>query len=171
MATIKAFSPICPNPFYAGELVFTRPQAESVAGKTAGSDLLPPLKTLLETGARQRPETPEGQAQAYADIRHTLQELLAGERLWQEDSPGMYIYEVIQNGHKQTGIWVLTDLADYSCGRIKVHEQTLADSVRRLQNYRQHTGLEGSPVLLTYPPDQLISQLIADFKRGQALLA
>jgi len=171
MASIKPFQPICPNPFYAGELVFTRPQAESVSGKLNGSDALPPLKTLLETGARQRPETPEGQQQAYADIGHTLHELLAGERLWREDSPGIYIYEVIQNGRRQTGIWALTDLVDYSSGRIKVHEQTLANSVRRLQNYRRHTGLEGGPVLLTYQPDKLINQLIAELKRGQAKLA
>ncbi|MBS1525971.1 MAG: DUF1015 domain-containing protein [Bacteroidetes bacterium] len=165
MATIRAFCPICPNPFYAGELVFTKLQTESVA------EQLLPLKTVLETGARQRPETPEGQEQAYADIRNALADLLAKEHLWQENSPGIYVYETVHSGRKQTGVWALTDLNDYRSGKIKVHEQTLADSVRRLRNYREHTGLEGSPVLLTYHPDKLINQVIADVKRNKADMA
>lgn len=167
MATIRAFCPICPNPLYAGELVFTKPQTESVADHPS-SDTLLPLKTLLETGARQRPETPEGQEHAYADIRAAFADLLAREHLWQEGSPGIYVYETVQGGRKQTGVWALTDLNDYRSRKIKVHEQTLSDSVRRLRNYREHTGLEGSPVLLTYHPDKLVSQVIADVKRNKA---
>jgi uncharacterized protein (DUF1015 family) len=91
---------------------------------------------------------------------------LVTERLLQDDSPGIYIYEVVQNGRRQTGIWALTDLEDYASGRIMVHEQTLAESVRRLKNYRHYTGLEGSPVLLTYHTDQWINQLITEIKQG-----
>ena len=171
MANIRPFSPIRPNPFYAGELVFTKPQTESVAGKLNGSDNLSALKTLLETGARRRPETTKGQQQAYADIRDALHGLLVNERLLHGDSPGIYIYEVVQSGRRQTGVWALTELDDYAGGKIKVHEQTLADSVRRLKNYRQHTGLEGSPVLLAYHPDRVINQLVAEVKRGPANIA
>jgi uncharacterized protein (DUF1015 family) len=164
MATIRAFRPLRPNPLCADQLVFTKPQAESVAGE---SHLLPPLKTLLETGARQRPETPEGQEQAYRDIRDTLQSLLDDGRLYREQTPGIYVYEVRHAKYRQTGIWVQTALSDYTGGRIRVHELTFADSVRRIRNYRENTALEGSPILLTYAPQVAINRLIAAVKAGQ----
>jgi uncharacterized protein (DUF1015 family) len=162
MANIRPFRAIRPNPFYADQLVFTTPQAESVSGDYTKEGALKPLKTLLETGARQRPETPEGQALAYQDIQDTLQSLLEKDRLWCEQTPAMYVYEVIHQTYRQTGIWALTSLEDYTNGEIKIHELTFADSIRRLKNYRENTGLEGSPVLLTYPPSTTVNRIIAD---------
>jgi uncharacterized protein (DUF1015 family) len=161
MATIRPFRAIHPNPFYADQLVFTTPQAESVAGDTASPQGMPPLKTLLESGARQRPETPEGQAQAYNDINETLTTLLESERLYADQSPAIYIYEIEHDSYRQTGIWALTNLNE----DIKTHERTFDDSVRRIKNFRQNTGLEGNPILLAYEPNGIIDGIIAVTKR------
>jgi uncharacterized protein (DUF1015 family) len=167
MATIRPIKPIRPNPFYADQLVFTKPQAESVSGDYTKAGGLKPLKTLLETGARLRPETPEGQEMAYHDIKETLQNLLQQEQLWREKIGSIYVYEVVHTSYRQTGIWAMTDLADYTDGNIKIHELTFGDSVRRMRNYRENTGLEGSPVLLTYPTDGAINTIIAITKANQ----
>jgi len=167
MATVLPFKAIRPNPSYADQLVFTRRQAESVSGDYTKEDGLKPLKTLLETGARLRPETPEGQAMAYQDIRETLKNLVEKEQVWRETTPGIYVYEVLHQNYSQTGIWALTDLADYTGGQIKIHELTFADSVRRMKNYRQNTSLEGSPVLLTYPANGAVNAIIAVTKVSQ----
>ncbi|MBS1529012.1 MAG: DUF1015 domain-containing protein [Bacteroidetes bacterium] len=111
-----------------------------------------------------RPETEDGQMQAYWDIRATLGDLLLNEQLWQEPVPGIFIYEVIHHGYRQTGIWALTSLKDYREGKIRLHELTLGDNVRRIKNYRENTRLEGSPVLLAHHPDPLISSLIENAK-------
>ena len=162
MANIHPFRAIRPNSVYADQLVFTTMQAESVAGNLNKSQALPPLKTLLETVARQRPETPEGQSGAFEEVNNTLQNLVEKDRLWKESKPGIYVYEIAHKNYRQTGIWALTDLADYTSGKIKIHELTLDDSIRRLKNYREHTGLEGNPVLLTYPPNMVINRIIAE---------
>lgn len=162
MAKIRPFRAIHPSPFYADQLVFTKPQVESVAGNTTIPEGLPPLKILLETGARQRPETPEGQALAYQDINETLADLLEYEHLWLDAAPCIYVYEVTSPACAQTGVWAVTALDD----NIKTHELTFEDSVRRLKNYREHTGLEGSPILLTYAPDQSIDGIIAEVKHS-----
>jgi uncharacterized protein (DUF1015 family) len=167
MAQIHPFKAIRPNPFYADQLVFTAPQAESVAGDNTKAGTLKPLKTLLETGARQKPETPEGQARAYQDIKDTLKELLEKDQLWHEQTSGIYVYEVVYKTYRQTGIWALTSLADYRKGAIRIHELTFADSVRRLTNYRKNTGLEGSPILLAYPPDMTVNRIIAETRKNQ----
>jgi len=165
MATIYPFRPLRPNPFNAGRLIFTKSQTESVAGEEING--LKPLKTLLETGARQRPETPESQAHAYAGILQNLGILVEQENLWQEPNPSIYIYESSRKKYSQTGVWALTDLLDYGSGNIRIHELTFGESVRRMKNYRQHTGLEGSPVLLTYPAQNDIEDIILHIKAGK----
>lgn len=162
MAKIQPFKPIRSNPLYADQLVFTSLQVESVSGDDTRDGALAPLKTLLETGARLRPETPEGQAKAFAEIKDTLKNLLDAGKLWHEQKPGIYVYEVEHKTYRQTGIWALTSLDDYTQGDIKIHELTFADSIRRLANYRRNTGLEGSPILLAYHPDITINRIIAE---------
>jgi len=162
MASIKPFRAIKPNPLYADRLVQTTPQVQSVAGNPLVPDGLPVLKIALEIGARQRPETPEGQARAYQDIREELEMLLETGRLLFEDKPCIYVYEVKHGNYRQTGIWALTSLDDYTNGTIKTHELTFADSVRRIKNYREHTRLEGSPILMTYTPSVTINRIIAE---------
>src|SRR5260370_34194601 len=139
MAQIKPFKAVRPNPFYADQLVFTAPQAESVSGDYTKAGTLAPLKILLETGARKRPETPEGQARAFQDIKDTLKDLLKKDQLWHEQTPGIYVYEVVYKTYRQTGIWALTSLNDYRQGASRIHELTFADSIRRLTNYRRNT--------------------------------
>jgi uncharacterized protein (DUF1015 family) len=162
MAKIQPFKAIRSNPLYADQLVFTSLQVESVSGDGTRDGALAPLKILLETGARLRPETPEGQARAFKDIKDTLRNLLDADKLWHEQTPGIYVYEVEHKTYRQTGIWALTSLDDYTQGDIKIHELTFADSIRRLTNYRRNTGLEGSPILLAYHPDITVNRIIAE---------
>ncbi len=162
MATIKAFRATRPNPLYATGLIQTSPQVQSVAGNSHDEDSMPVLKIALEIGARHRPETPEWQARAYEDIRHTLQDLLKKGLLQPEEKPGMYVYEVVHKTYRQTGIWAHTNIADYTNGTIKTHELTFADSVRRIKNYRRNARLEGSPVLFTYQPHIAVNRIIAE---------
>lgn len=161
MATITPFRPIRLNLSEPGSLVFIRPQAESVTGASG----LTPLKALLEAGARVKPETPEGQIRAYMEIRLSLASMLDKGQLWRETTPAIYVYEVSHKSYQQTGIWAQASLNDYREGRIKIHELTLDDSTRRIRNYRQHTGLEGSPVLLAHTPDNAISRIIKTTKK------
>lgn len=162
MASIKPFRALRPNPLYATGLIQTSPQVQSVAGDSHDADGLPVLKIALEIGARHRPETPEGQAKAYEDIRHTLHELIKQGLLQLGDKPAMYVYEVTHKTYRQTAIWALTGLEDYTNGTIKTHELTFADSVRRIKNYRKNTRLEGSPILMTYAPSVPVNRIIAE---------
>ena len=85
MASIRPFKAIRPNPLYADRLVQTTPQVQSVAGDPDAVNGLPVLKIALEIGARQRPETPEGQARAYQDIDEEMELLLGDGRLLPDD--------------------------------------------------------------------------------------
>jgi len=157
MPEIKPFSAIRPNPLLELSLAETGPQTQSVVidGFDDGGPLS--LKTHLELVARQRPETETGQSEAFRLVNDNFRSLLKHGILVPDPEPAIYVYEA----GGQTGVWCLTRLD----GRIKLHEQTLPDSVRRLSNYRRATGLEGSPILLTYAPDAGINTLIAAAKQ------
>jgi uncharacterized protein (DUF1015 family) len=167
MATIRPFRALRPDPFLADQLIF--PSKEQVFFFGIGEKTLPlrPLKDQLETPARKRPETEEGQMLAYEEIKANIEALKKLERIRLEEEPGIYIYEIVHRDYRQTGIWALTSIKDYTDGKIKIHEQTLADSERRIAGYRKHTGLEGSPVLMTYPPDRAVNRIIAETIAGQ----
>lgn len=162
MATIKPFRALRPDPFYADQLVF--PPNDQIFFFGIGEKTLPlkPLKEQLESPARQRPETEEGQQLAYREIRDNIETLKELQRISLDGKPGIYIYEIVHREYRQTGIWALTSIKDYTNGHIKIHEQTLADSERRICNYRKYTGLEGSPILLTYEPNRTINRIIAE---------
>ena len=167
MATVKPFRALRSDPFLIHQLVF--PGHEQVFFFGIGENELPlkSLKDQLETPARKRPETDEGQKLAYEEIRANIETLKKLKRIRLEEEPGIYIYEIVHRDYRQTGIWALTSIKDYTEGKIKLHEQTLTDSERRICNYRKYTGLEGSPVLLTYPPDRVINRIIAKTCAGQ----
>jgi uncharacterized protein (DUF1015 family) len=162
MATIKPFRALHPNSCYADRLVFPSDEQVFYFGTEEKKQPLLPLKAQLEAPARIRPETTEGQEQAYRKIRESLECLLKLERISKDEQPGIYIYEIVHRNYRQTGIWAMTSIRDFFDGKIKLHEHTIADSERRICNYRKHTGLEGSPVLLTYQPDITINRIIAE---------
>lgn len=162
MATIKPFRALRPDPFYADQLVFPGNEQVFFIGIGEKTLSLKPLKDQLETPARRKPETAEGQLSAYAEIKENIQKLKQLERIRQDEEPGIYVYEIVHRDYRQCGIWALTSISDYRNGNIKIHEHTLADSERRICNYRKNTGLEGSPVLLTYQPQITINRIIAE---------
>lgn len=168
MAAILPFKAIKPNPLYADQLVFAEGRMVAKPGDAAKDEPMPTLKAMLESTARIRPETPERQMMAYNEIDAKFQQLLDTGQLYREQKPGIYVYEIVHPKYRQTGIWCLTALSDYTSGKIKTHELTFTDSVRRMRNYREHTGLEGSPVLLTYTPSIAINRIIAKTRKTVA---
>jgi uncharacterized protein (DUF1015 family) len=59
---------------------------------------------------------------------------------------------------------------DFISGKIIRHEETLRDREERLANYRRCVDLEGSPVLLTYRPEEQINRMIARVTAGVPFL-
>ena len=167
MATIKPFRALRPDPIFSHELVFPGDEQIFYLGIDQKALLLKPLKEQLEAPARKRPETEAGQKHAYQEIRETIETLKRLERIRLDNEPGIFIYEIVHRDYRQTGIWALTSIKDYTNGKTKIYEHTLADSERRICNYRKNTGLEGSPVLLTYLPDKIINRIIAETRAGQ----
>jgi uncharacterized protein (DUF1015 family) len=150
MATIQPFSAIRPSAALLRDLVFQ--DLENNGQQDIG---LGHLKHKLE------PASGKGHDRETLDrCIDYLQGLLSSGQYMAEEYPSVYIYETTQGAAAQTGVWTLTDLNDAERGRIITHEHTLSESEEQIKAYREHVGLEGTPILLTYHPRQDISDLI-----------
>lgn len=118
-----------------------------------GADRLGQLKSLLEP--RNEQVTASNKLSKYRDALDTM--LHAGN-YHLSPKPAMYIYERETATGAQFGIWVQTSLDDLD-EVIVTHENTLSEHLQRHLSYRKQVGLEGSPILLTYPRNEEVNQL------------
>lgn len=84
---------------------------------------------------------------------------LSGQFRKREDD-ALFIYRIRYYDHAFMGLVALADIADYSDGRIKRHEETLADKEQVHLNLLLRNRAIVKPVLLTYAPvDALTAKL------------
>lgn len=96
----------------------------------------------------------------FKKINENLNAFLEKQVLVKQDPEAVFIYRVSHDELTQTGIWTLTDIEDYLQGNIKKHEHTVERRERLLAAYLGHTHLDANPVLVTYPPDQVVTTII-----------
>ena len=86
-----------------------------------------------------------------------------------EKKPSLYAYKIV-NRHKQVfnGIIAATSTEDYEKDIIKKHEDTIAKREQTFKNYLQTVGFNAEPVLLTYPDNAVISEIIKETQKGHA---
>ncbi|WP_348620128.1 DUF1015 family protein [Pedobacter lusitanus] len=111
---------------------------------------------------------PENKELTNAHISANLKKMILAGDFYQEEHPCIFIYEITQGTHVQTGVWAVTDLDDFENGHIKTHEATVDSNSVGLINYRNEVGLEGGPLLMTYRPSRAISSILNQLKRAEA---
>jgi uncharacterized protein (DUF1015 family) len=77
-----------------------------------------------------------------------------------DQTPTYYLYQQIKLGHTYTGIIACTSIDEYFNGTIRVHEQTLTDRERKLQEYLDVCEFNAEPVLFCYPDHEGITAII-----------
>ncbi|NND77842.1 MAG: DUF1015 domain-containing protein [Flavobacteriales bacterium] len=87
--------------------------------------------------------------------------------LIQDEKPSLFIYEQKKEGHSTCGIIGLTSAKDYGNGKIKKHEQTLPKREALFRDYLKICDIHAEPVLLTYPDNDKIKEIIASEKKEE----
>lgn len=93
-------------------------------------------------------------------VRNKLNEFVDREIFVRDQSPCFYVYRQIKNGRHHVGIIGLASVEDYISGRIKIHEQTLAQREEKLKEYLDVCGFNAEPVCLTYPHNAALNQFM-----------
>jgi uncharacterized protein (DUF1015 family) len=86
----------------------------------------------------------------------------------QDDIPSFYIYQKTTPTNSFCGIISATSVADYDHNIIKKHEGTLQQRELLFENYLKNTGFNAEPVLLTYPDNDVISNIIKKHQQKRA---
>lgn len=94
-------------------------------------------------------------------VRNRYQEFKDDGIFLQEESPAYYIYKIVDR-EEQTfiGILAAASVADYQNGVIKRHEDTLQFRETLFKDYLKTTGFNAEAVLLTYPDNPELEQLL-----------
>ena len=86
----------------------------------------------------------------------------------QDETPGFYIYQKITPTNSFCGIISATSVDDYHHDIIKKHEGTLQQRELLFENYLKNTGFNAEPVLLTYPDNNVITDIIKKYQKSRA---
>ncbi|WP_179007725.1 DUF1015 domain-containing protein [Winogradskyella forsetii] len=87
----------------------------------------------------------------------------------QDEKPSFYVYKIVNRlGQKFSGIIAATSAEDYEKDIIKKHEDTIAKREETFKTYIQTVGFNAEPVLLTYPDNTTIAEIIKETQKGYA---
>jgi uncharacterized protein (DUF1015 family) len=86
-----------------------------------------------------------------------------------DEKPSFYVYKIVnRHGQEFNGIIAATSAEDYENDIIKKHEDTIAKREQTFKTYLQTVGFNAEPVLLTYPDNTNISNIIEETQKAHA---
>lgn len=94
-------------------------------------------------------------------VKNRFQEFKEENILIQDETPCYYIYKQSQGKETFCGIIAATSTEDYEKGVIRIHEETIASRERLFKDYIKAVGFNSEPVLLTYPDNITISNIMS----------
>ena len=86
-----------------------------------------------------------------------------------DNKPSFYVYKIV-NRHNQSfnGIIAATSAEDYENDIIKKHEDTIESREETFKSYLKTVGFNAEPVLLTYPDNDKIAEIIQETQKKNA---
>lgn len=105
----------------------------------------------------------------YQLVRNRYLEFKEDGVFYTDEKPVYYAYRIV-NRHKQefNGIIAAASAEDYEKDIIKKHEDTIAKREEIFKNYLQTVGFNAEPVLLTYPDNEIIAEIIKEAQKKHA---
>ncbi|WP_025742129.1 DUF1015 domain-containing protein [Aquimarina pacifica] len=98
----------------------------------------------------------------YAMVRNRYLEFKEDLVLKQDENPCYYIYKIINREQESfCGIIAAASTEDYKNNTIKKHEDTLRYRENTFKEYLKTVKFNAEPVLLTYPDNEVISEIIS----------
>jgi uncharacterized protein (DUF1015 family) len=169
MASIKPFKALRPQPQLAKQ-VASRPydvlnSAEAkIEAQGNPSSFLHITKSEIDL-----PEGIDIHSQAvYEQAKSNLDAFIKREVLFQESKECYYIYQLIMNGRKQTGLVCVSSIDDYENDIIKKHEFTRPEKELDRINHIKISGAQTGNVFLAYRNNAKVDDLIEKWKESKS---
>jgi uncharacterized protein (DUF1015 family) len=105
----------------------------------------------------------------YKLVRNRYQEFKEDEIFIQDENPSYYVYKIVnRDGLIFRGIVAATSVDDYKKDLIKKHEDTLEFRETMFKDYLKTVGFNAEGVLLTYPDNSEMKQIIDEVMKSRA---
>ncbi|MDC0204788.1 DUF1015 domain-containing protein [Flavobacteriales bacterium] len=101
----------------------------------------------------------------YQKGKDNFDELVKNGMMKQDKSSNYYVYQLIMNGHKQTGIVGCCAIDDYFNNTIKKHELTRKEKEEDRKNHIRYSKLNYEPVFFAYPKVDDIDSIVNQIKK------
>jgi uncharacterized protein (DUF1015 family) len=151
VATIKPFKALRPQAQFAKQ-VASRPydvlnSAEAkVEAQGNPYSFLHITKSEIDLPENTNPYSDD----VYEKAKENLAAFLKRDVLFRENKECYYIYQLIMNGRRQTGLVAVSSVEDYEQGIIKKHEFTRPDKEQDRINHIKTSGAQTGNVFLAY---------------------
>lgn len=158
MIKIKPFRGYLPNK-NLGEKVSTRPinsYSEEEIQAILESNKESFLNIILHDEKDKKMKTSE----RFEKTKSLFEDSIQKKHYIQSEEACFYIYKQTHDSHEYTGIIAGADTKNYRDGEIKKHELTLSKREKLFTKYLNITGFNAEPVLLVYPKNEKLSELI-----------
>lgn len=168
MAQIKPFKAVRPTRAVVG-LVASRPyESYTVAERESRMDYNPySFLHIINPGYKYH-QVITGE-ESYKLVKNRYLEFKENGVFIQDELPSFYVYKIVNRyGQEFNGIIAATSAQDYENDVIKKHEDTIAHREETFKTYLKTVGFNAEPVLLTYPDNDIIAQIIAQTQRSHA---
>ncbi len=97
----------------------------------------------------------------YTLVKNRYSEFKENNIFVQDKSPCYYIYKIVnRNGNIFSGIIAAASVEDYKNDIIKKHEDTIEYRENIFKDYLKTVGFNAEPILLTYPDNSIIKNII-----------
>ncbi len=107
--------------------------------------------------------------QRFKLVRSRFLEFKEDRILVKDDKPIFYIHKIVFLNKKTfTGIVAKSSCQDYLDGKIKKHEDTISEKEHIFSDYLKTVNFNADPVLLTYPENKNINQIIEKHSQSRA---
>lgn len=105
----------------------------------------------------------------YALVKNRYLEFKEDHIFVQDETPSYYIYKIVnREGFSFSGIVAAASTEDYKKDVIKKHEDTIEYREHIFKDYLKTVGFNAEPVLLTYPENKVISNIITEVLKERA---
>lgn len=168
MAIIKPFKAVRPTRAIVG-LVAARPyQSYTVDERESRMDYNPySFLHIVNPGYKYAQEVTGNER--YKLVKNRYLEFKEDGIFVQDEKPSLYVYKIVnRHGQEFNGIIATTSAEDYERDVIKKHEDTLAKREQTFKTYLQTVGFNAEPVLLTYPDNPIVADIIKETQKGHA---
>jgi uncharacterized protein (DUF1015 family) len=103
----------------------------------------------------------------YKKGKENFDQLIDKGIMLQDDTENYYVYQIIMDGHKQTGLVGCCAIDDYFNNVIKKHELTRPDKEEDRKNHVRYSKLNYEPVFFAYPHVNSIDELVEEIKQTE----